>query len=142
MLHHTASCTSFLSDCGHGPQVVIILWINHVMSCTWFYVGRITNGDTGTGTFYSWDVVLEWPDGIMPPNSFLPLNGEWPTNILSVVNDAKEPGRFRMVCCERSELGGSFVCLTRRETIWLVGAGRVRKDAHFGPLTQAGCGRL
>lgn len=28
-------------------QVIIILWINHVMSCTWFYVGRIVEGDTG-----------------------------------------------------------------------------------------------
>lgn len=33
-----------------AAEVVIILWINHVMSCTWFYVGRITSGgDTGPG---------------------------------------------------------------------------------------------
>ena len=49
-----------------------------------------------------------------------------------------------MIYCERSELGGSFVCLPRK-TIWLRGAGRacrVRRDDHFGPLTQAGCGRF
>ncbi|CAK9079146.1 Potassium voltage-gated channel subfamily H member 2 [Durusdinium trenchii] len=31
-----------------GRLVLIIIWINHVMSCTWFYVGRVTEGDTGT----------------------------------------------------------------------------------------------
>ena len=34
-------------------QVIIILWINHVMSCTWFYVGRITEGDTGVDCDYT-----------------------------------------------------------------------------------------
>ncbi|CAL1133029.1 unnamed protein product [Cladocopium goreaui] len=43
---HGGSSLKYVGDMAR--LVVIILWINHVMSCTWFYVGRITTGDTGT----------------------------------------------------------------------------------------------
>ncbi|CAE7580441.1 Kcnh2 [Symbiodinium pilosum] len=43
---HGGSSTKYVGDMAR--LIVIILWINHVMSCTWFYIGRVTVGDTGT----------------------------------------------------------------------------------------------
>ena len=86
----------------------------------------------------------EW----LPINSCLWTRNGQPTFwVLSMLrkSQAGSADWGRMIYCERSELGGSFVCLPRRKTIWLRGAGRacrVRRDDQFGPLTQAGCGRL
>ncbi|CAJ1431526.1 unnamed protein product [Effrenium voratum] len=43
---HGGSSLKYVGDMAR--LIVIIIWINHVMSCTWFYVGRVTEGDTGT----------------------------------------------------------------------------------------------
>ncbi|CAE7349979.1 Kcnh2, partial [Symbiodinium sp. KB8] len=43
---HGGSSSKYVGDMAR--LIVIIVWINHIMSCTWFYIGRVTVGDTGT----------------------------------------------------------------------------------------------
>ncbi|CAE7029565.1 Kcnh2 [Symbiodinium natans] len=42
---HGGSSSKYVGDMAR--LIVIIIWINHVMSCTWFYIGRVAIGDTG-----------------------------------------------------------------------------------------------
>ncbi|CAK0888585.1 unnamed protein product, partial [Prorocentrum cordatum] len=51
-----------------GVEVfLVIIWLNHLFSCCWYYIGRKAHSDTGGRWFDSLDVAGDVPSGTLDP---------------------------------------------------------------------------